>query len=241
MEGRSSSLWLWRVSFEGSWPHLPLPSYISSCYFLPCNHPWRRLQWWVVVFATTSSCFSFSSLPSTAAVAVVSSSPSYGCLAAYKEGGAPAVFAPSECAQWTDASMADHPVLVRSSPGCHPAVLQGRRHHMEDRTVCALDIPVPFLGIYINIYICCSRCSVVDFVDAMWLIIHTSFLLNIAVVCCCCGDVIYLPLFFWCDLSSTFLLIIVVVAMYIYLFIYFSISADFSKFINFLDSCQVVV
>lgn len=70
------------------------------------------------------------------------------CLAVYDEGGAPAVFESPKCPRWTltDESEGLGSSAVRRTPRCQPAVMQGRRRHLEDRAVCALDIRIPFPG-----------------------------------------------------------------------------------------------
>ncbi|XP_038717105.1 uncharacterized protein LOC120010391 isoform X2 [Tripterygium wilfordii] len=65
------------------------------------------------------------------------------CLAVYKEGGAPAVFQSPKCPRWKLTNYASR--LRTSAPSrCQSAMLQGRRKYQEDRTLCALDIRVPF-------------------------------------------------------------------------------------------------
>ncbi|PPR89087.1 hypothetical protein GOBAR_AA31603 [Gossypium barbadense] len=67
------------------------------------------------------------------------------CLTVYKEGGAPAVFQSPKCPRW---KIPNHDSGERSpttaTGRCQSAVLQGRRKHMEDRTVCMLDLHIPF-------------------------------------------------------------------------------------------------
>lgn len=65
------------------------------------------------------------------------------CLMLYKEGGAPAVFQSPKCPLWKHYDFRQPPATVR----CQSAMLQGRRKDQEDRTFCALDVPIPFLGI----------------------------------------------------------------------------------------------
>lgn len=81
------------------------------------------------------------------------------CLAVYKDGGAPAVFQSSKCPRWKLSNYA--PTTSR----CQSAMLQGRRKSQEDRTLCALDMRIPFPGIPIFLakfadswflYGCCS-------------------------------------------------------------------------------------
>ena len=70
---------------------------------------------------------------------------SYGesstCLTVYKEGGAPAVFQSPKCPRWTLPNYGS----TTTAP-CQMAILQGRRKSQEDRTLCALDIRIPFLS-----------------------------------------------------------------------------------------------
>ncbi|OMO77631.1 hypothetical protein CCACVL1_14928 [Corchorus capsularis] len=67
------------------------------------------------------------------------------CLTAYKEGGAPAVFQSPKCPRW---KLPDHDSGKRdatpTTARCQTAMLQGRRKHMEDRTLCMLDLHIPF-------------------------------------------------------------------------------------------------
>ncbi|KAL8548181.1 hypothetical protein ACS0TY_007489 [Phlomoides rotata] len=70
------------------------------------------------------------------------------CLMVYKEGGAPAVFQSPKCPRWTPSnhkpqSNWNH----KSRPStCQSAMLQGRRKSQEDRTLCVVDIRIPFPG-----------------------------------------------------------------------------------------------
>ncbi|KAK9015395.1 hypothetical protein V6N11_006505 [Hibiscus sabdariffa] len=67
------------------------------------------------------------------------------CLMVYKEGGAPAVFQSPKCPRW---KIPDHGSGKRAATPatglCQSAALQGRRKHMEDRTLCMLDLHIPF-------------------------------------------------------------------------------------------------
>ncbi|XVF32510.1 hypothetical protein REPUB_Repub17cG0089000 [Reevesia pubescens] len=67
------------------------------------------------------------------------------CLTVYKEGGAPAVFQSPKCPRW---KLLDHDSGKRAAAStkarCQLAMLQGRRKHMEDRTLCMLDLHIPF-------------------------------------------------------------------------------------------------
>ncbi|KAJ8649354.1 hypothetical protein MRB53_002377 [Persea americana] len=65
------------------------------------------------------------------------------CIMVYKEGGAPAVFQSPKCPRWTLPTMED---VRRQTPNCQSSMLQGRRAHQEDRTVCSLDMRIPFPG-----------------------------------------------------------------------------------------------
>lgn len=71
-------------------------------------------------------------------------SESPNCVAVYKEGGAPAVFESPKCPRWIFPSVAEFRLRHHPS-GCHVSVHQGRRPYQEDRTVCALDIKIPFI------------------------------------------------------------------------------------------------
>ncbi|XP_039048274.1 probable protein phosphatase 2C 51 isoform X2 [Hibiscus syriacus] len=67
------------------------------------------------------------------------------CLTVYKDGGAPAVFQSPKCPRW---KIPDHGSGKRAATPamghCQSAMLQGRREHMEDRTLCMLDLHIPF-------------------------------------------------------------------------------------------------
>ena len=75
-----------------------------------------------------------------------SSGESLTCLAVYREGGAPAVFQSPKCPRWT--LLADDPRLPPSN--CQAAMHLGRRRSQEDRTVCALGMRIPFLGMIVS-------------------------------------------------------------------------------------------
>lgn len=66
---------------------------------------------------------------------------SVGCMMAYDQGGAPAVFTSPECLLWN--------FSIESAPGrrnnCHFSILQGWREYQEDRVACDLSIDVPIL------------------------------------------------------------------------------------------------
>ncbi|XP_047315868.1 uncharacterized protein LOC124919630 [Impatiens glandulifera] len=64
------------------------------------------------------------------------------CLTVYKEGGAPAVFQSPKCPRWKLLEYVSSPGTAR----CQTAMHQGRRPSQEDRTLCALDIRIPFPG-----------------------------------------------------------------------------------------------
>lgn len=67
------------------------------------------------------------------------------CLTVYKEGGAPAVFQSPKCPRWTLSNYRSNPKNSPSSAAkCQSAMHQGRRKSQEDRTLCALDIRIPF-------------------------------------------------------------------------------------------------
>ncbi|GMH20864.1 hypothetical protein Nepgr_022706 [Nepenthes gracilis] len=64
------------------------------------------------------------------------------CLTVYKQGGAPAVFQSPKCPSW---KLPTYSSQIRTSK-CQSAILQGRRRSQEDRTLCALDVLIPFPG-----------------------------------------------------------------------------------------------
>ncbi|XP_022727552.1 uncharacterized protein LOC111283351 isoform X2 [Durio zibethinus] len=67
------------------------------------------------------------------------------CLTVYKEGGAPAVFQSPKCPRWKLPSYDSGKRAATSRTArCQSAMLQGRRKHMEDRTLCMLDLHIPF-------------------------------------------------------------------------------------------------
>ncbi|KAB1203336.1 putative protein phosphatase 2C 51 [Morella rubra] len=69
------------------------------------------------------------------------------CLTVYKEGGAPAVFQSPKCPRWKLSNYGSDPrTITTTAARCQSAVLQGRRKSQEDRTLCALDIRIPFPG-----------------------------------------------------------------------------------------------
>uniref|UniRef100_A0A0A0LLR7 PPM-type phosphatase domain-containing protein n=1 Tax=Cucumis sativus TaxID=3659 RepID=A0A0A0LLR7_CUCSA len=79
---------------------------------------------WFMVYAITH-CFAESST----------------CLMVYKEGGAPAVFQSPKCPLWEHS---DYTFQSPNAPHCQIAMHQGRRKYQEDRTLCALDVRIPF-------------------------------------------------------------------------------------------------
>ncbi|PSS14594.1 Protein like [Actinidia chinensis var. chinensis] len=64
------------------------------------------------------------------------------CLTVYKEGGAPAVFQSPKCPLWKLYNYESRPRTGR----CQLAIHQGRRKSQEDRTLCVLDLRIPFPG-----------------------------------------------------------------------------------------------
>ncbi|KAK9945230.1 hypothetical protein M0R45_010755 [Rubus argutus] len=76
-------------------------------------------------------------------VATRSHGESSTCLTVYKQGGAPAVFQSPKCPRWKHSDYTSH---SRSTARCQSAMLQGRRKSMEDRTLCVLDLRIPFPG-----------------------------------------------------------------------------------------------
>lgn len=75
---------------------------------------------------------------------------SYGesstCLTVYKQGGAPAVFQSPKCPLWKlpPRNSRARATTASKTARCQSAMLQGRRKSLEDRTLCALDIYIPF-------------------------------------------------------------------------------------------------
>lgn len=87
-----------------------------------------------------------------------SSGESSTCLTVYKEGGAPAVFQSPKCPRW---KLPNYDSRSRTTRRCQSAMLMGRRKSQEDRTLCALDLHIPFpgqttlsLSLSVHIYTC---------------------------------------------------------------------------------------
>ncbi|KAM1278863.1 hypothetical protein ACFX13_031816 [Malus domestica] len=80
---------------------------------------------------------------------LAAATPSYAesstCLTVYKQGGAPAVFQSPKCPRWTHSEYASSHSRTTASR-CQTATLQGRRKSLEDRTLCSLDVRIPFPG-----------------------------------------------------------------------------------------------
>lgn len=72
------------------------------------------------------------------------------CLTVYKEGGAPAVFQSPKCPRWKLSDYRSNQGSENGLPStrCQMAMHQGRRKTQEDRTLCALDLRIPFPGEY---------------------------------------------------------------------------------------------
>ncbi|XP_047954658.1 uncharacterized protein LOC125200884 isoform X4 [Salvia hispanica] len=70
------------------------------------------------------------------------------CLAVYREGGATAVFQSPKCPRWnlSNFKSQSNRRLESRSMTCQSATLQGRRKSQEDRTLCAVDLRIPFPG-----------------------------------------------------------------------------------------------
>ncbi|KAJ1385545.1 PPM-type phosphatase domain [Sesbania bispinosa] len=58
-----------------------------------------------------------------------------------RSGGAPAVFKSPKCPRW---KLSDYDSPPETTARCQSAVLQGRRNSQEDRTLCVLDLRIPF-------------------------------------------------------------------------------------------------
>ncbi|KAI5432750.1 hypothetical protein KIW84_020162 [Lathyrus oleraceus] len=61
----------------------------------------------------------------------------------YKNDGAPAVFQSPKCPRWR---LFDYDSSPRTATRCQSSMLQGRRKSQEDRTLCVLDVRIPFPG-----------------------------------------------------------------------------------------------
>ncbi|KAL6500526.1 hypothetical protein OROHE_025892 [Orobanche hederae] len=70
------------------------------------------------------------------------------CLMVYREGGAPAVFQSPKCPRWMLSNFKSQQNRRFRSPSatCQSAMLQGRRKSQEDRTLCVVDLRIPFPG-----------------------------------------------------------------------------------------------
>ncbi|KAL6505165.1 hypothetical protein OROGR_024982 [Orobanche gracilis] len=70
------------------------------------------------------------------------------CLTVYREGGAPAVFESPKCPRWMLSNFKPQQNRHFRSPSatCQSAMLQGRRKSHEDRTLCVVDLRIPFPG-----------------------------------------------------------------------------------------------
>ncbi|XP_058191468.1 uncharacterized protein LOC131308546 isoform X1 [Rhododendron vialii] len=64
------------------------------------------------------------------------------CLMVYREGGALAVFQSPKCPRWKLSDYSASPPTAR----CQSATHQGLRKSQEDRTLCVLDLRIPFPG-----------------------------------------------------------------------------------------------
>lgn len=73
------------------------------------------------------------------------------CLAVYREGGATAVFQSPKCPRWTLSNFKSQSNrrLESRSMTCQSSTLQGRRKSQEDRTLCAIDLRIPFPGTFV--------------------------------------------------------------------------------------------
>lgn len=71
---------------------------------------------------------------------------SFTCLTVYRQGGAPAVFQSPKCPRWKlpPRDSRARATTTSKTARCQSAMLQGRRKSLEDRTLCALDIYIPF-------------------------------------------------------------------------------------------------
>ncbi|KAI4301201.1 hypothetical protein L6164_034502 [Bauhinia variegata] len=65
------------------------------------------------------------------------------CLTVYKKGRATEVFQSPKCPRW---KLYDYDSQSKTMAHCQSAMLQGRRKSREDRTLCVLDIRIPFPG-----------------------------------------------------------------------------------------------
>ncbi|KAJ4848090.1 hypothetical protein Tsubulata_047020 [Turnera subulata] len=94
------------------------------------------LKWKFVVLAFTIAVY----------LTPLSAGESSTCLTVYKEGGAPAVFQSPKCPRWNLPNHNSPPRTTSYGSRCQSASLQGRRRSQEDRTLCALDLHIPFPG-----------------------------------------------------------------------------------------------
>ncbi|XP_057800960.1 uncharacterized protein LOC131016306 isoform X2 [Salvia miltiorrhiza] len=70
------------------------------------------------------------------------------CLTVYREGGATAVFQSPKCPRWNLSNFKSQSNRRPESRSltCQSSALQGRRKSQEDRTLCFLDLRIPFPG-----------------------------------------------------------------------------------------------
>ncbi|KAH7577592.1 hypothetical protein JRO89_XS01G0271400 [Xanthoceras sorbifolium] len=96
-----------------------------------------------IVFESKISVLGFIVVMIIAYATTPSNGESSTCLTVYKEGGAPAVFKSPKCPRW---NLPNYNSRQRTTSRCQSATLQGRRKYQEDRTLCALDLRIPFPG-----------------------------------------------------------------------------------------------
>ncbi|KAK0580993.1 hypothetical protein LWI29_008627 [Acer saccharum] len=95
-----------------------------------------------IVLRIEALCFRVIAVVIIAYATTPSIGESSTCLTVYKEGGAPAVFKSPNAL----AGISNYNSRQRTTSRCQMAMLQGRRKSQEDRTLCALDLRIPFPG-----------------------------------------------------------------------------------------------
>ncbi|EOX94652.1 Phosphatase 2C family protein isoform 4 [Theobroma cacao] len=132
-----------------------LPLEPGSSLLSPFTNSLHCSPWWLHTInenqelVNDAATMSFKLVLVVLGFLVCFTTPSYAesstCLMVYKEGGAPAVFQSPKCPLW---KLPNHDsgksAATSTTARCQSALLRGRRKHMEDRTLCMLDLHIPF-------------------------------------------------------------------------------------------------
>lgn len=125
---------------------IPRSHVLLICFsrFHPCNFFWFSVSWVTMALQKIEVTKFYMIIVWFLAYArTYSFAESSTCLMVYKEGGAPAVFQSPKCPLW---KLSDYTFQSPSASHCQIAMHQGRRKYQEDRTLCALDVRIPFPG-----------------------------------------------------------------------------------------------